>query len=382
MTLTGPYFLWIVVLLTVAVFAGAIVVLPHVSGFRPVAIAYRALVLFLVNLMVLLSAAVILNDKYAFYADWTDVRGALFGGRVRSTAHAGGAAAQAANTRLGSSALGPSVGPLPPLPPGAGSADRVLRFQLTGPRSGLHGFVLVTLPEGYTHSANATRRYPVLETFPGYPADPSQWTDSMRLGAVLDNAVAAHSTGAVITLSPLTEFPPGIDTECVNGTGNDPMVETWLTRDVPDWAQRTFRVQPGRASWATLGLSAGGWCAAMATMLHPDRYATGIAMGGYFKPEFSAKYTPFGSHSSQARRYDLVALARRAPPPVALWLETSHSDKISYASTAKLLAATRAPLSIQALVLTHAGHRLSLWSAELPAAISWLGKNIPGFAYR
>jgi len=62
-----------------------------------------------------------------------------------------------------------------------------------------------------------------------------------------------------------------------------------------------------------------------------------------------------------------------------LWLETSHSDKISYASTAKLLAATRAPLSIQALVLTHAGHRLSLWSAELPAAISWLGKNIPGF---
>jgi len=40
------------------------------------------------------------------------------------------------------------------------------------------------------------------------------------------------------------------------------------------------------------------------------------------------------------------------------------------------------PLPIQALVLSHAGHRLSLWSAELPAAISWLGKNIPAFAYR
>ena len=382
MTLTGPYFLWIVVLLTVAAFAAAVVALPHVSGFRPLAVGYRVLVLIVVNLMVLLTAAVILNDKYIFYADWTDVRGSLFGGRVTSTAHAGGAAAQAANTHLGSNAPGPSVGALPSLPPGAGSGDRVLRFQLTGPVSGLRGFVLVTLPEGYTQPANATRRYPVLETFPGYPGDPSQWIDTMNLGAVLDNAVAARSAGPVITVSPMTEFPPGVDTECVNGTGNDPMVETWLTQDVPDWAQRSFRVQPGRASWATLGLSAGGWCAAMATMLHPDQYATGIVMGGYFKPEFSALYTPFGSHSRQARRYDLVALARRAPPPVALWLETSHSDKISYPSTAKLLKVTRAPLSIQALVLTHAGHRLSIWSAELPAAISWLGKNIPAFAYR
>jgi hypothetical protein len=102
-------------------------------------------------------------------------------------------------------------------------------------------------------------------------------------------------------------------------------------------------------------------------------------MGGYFRPEFTDTYQPFVSDSALARRYDLIALARNHPPPVALWLETSRSDPLSYPSSSQLLAAARAPLSVRAVVLLHAGHRFSVWTPLLPKALRWLGAYIAGF---
>jgi S-formylglutathione hydrolase FrmB len=385
LSLTGPWFLLFVVASAVLAFGAAVVGLPRVSAQRPSAILGRIGILVSVNIMVILTAAVGLNDQFGFFADWTDLHGALFGGTVVSSAMAGGGAATAANVPLAPATAaavpsGVAAPALPALPPGAGVADRVLRFTVTGAGSGLTGEVLVTLPEGYTDPANQARLYPVLETFPGYPGDPSQWNDSLNLGAALDNAVAAHTAAPMITISPITEFPAGVDTECVDGPGAAPKVETWLTEDVPHWVRQHLRVGTDRTSWATIGLSAGAWCAAMATMLHPEQYAAGIVMGGYFAPEFSANYEPFTTTSTEGLRYDLIHLATLNPPPVALWIETSHSDSVSYPSSARMLASARPPLSIQALVLSHAGHRFGVWIGELPQALSWLGKNIAGFA--
>jgi hypothetical protein len=102
-------------------------------------------------------------------------------------------------------------------------------------------------------------------------------------------------------------------------------------------------------------------------------------MGGYFQPEFGASYQPFAAGSVAAERYNLIALAQKDPPPVALWVQTSHSDSVSYPSTSQLLAAARAPLSIHAVVLEHAGHRFGVWTPLVPKALTWLGTNIPGF---
>lgn len=381
MSLTGRVFLDVVVVMTVASFVAAVGVMPRIAGRGVRSLLVRSGALLVVNVMVLLTATVVLNDQFTFFADWSDLRGALFGGQRVSTASAGAAAAQAANAPVaGPAATVSGLQALPLLPPGASAADRVLRYTVTGARSGLRGVILVTLPEGYTDPANATRRYPVLETFHGYPGDPGAWVDSLNLGSYIDAAVRQRAVGEMITISPTIEFPPGIDTECVDGTGSAPKVETWLTQDVPEWVVSTLRVRTERSSWATAGFSMGAWCAAMATMLHPQQYAAGIVMGGYFSPEFSSNYVPFQANSAQTGRYDLVALARRAPPSVALWVETSHSDPISYPSTSRLLKAARPPLSVQALVLSHAGHRVSLWQGEIPQVLSWLGMNVSGFA--
>ena len=192
--------------------------------------------------------------------------------------------------------------------------------------------------------------------------------------------VAAGKMQSALIVSPQIEFPGGVDTECVNGRPGNPQVETWLTRDVPTWVTHTFRVRTVRSSWAVIGLSAGGWCAAMAAMLHPAQYSAAVVLGGYFRPEFGPFYEPYPPNSPLTRRYDLVALARRRPPPVAMWLETSHADAVSYRSSAAFLKVTRPPLAVDAVVLQHAGHRLALWQAILPRSLAWLGANVPGFA--
>ena len=376
MTLTGGFFLGMIAAVTVAAVVALLARWPALAGSRPGPLAARTALLLGVNALVLLTAATQLNAQFLFFADWTDLRNAL-GGTTSSTALQRGNAATAAAGRVTSGAAAKvATGPLPALP---GGSD-VLTFRVTGARSGLSGTVVVQLPPGYRDAGSSRTRYPVLETFHGYPGAPRQWIDTMGLGGAVSQAVAARRIRPVLIVSPQLEIPGGVDTECVNGQPGSPQLETWVTKDVPAWVANTFRVTADRASWATIGLSAGGWCAAMATMLNPAQYAAAIVMGGYFRPEFGPFYLPYAPRTALARRYDLVALARRAPPPVALWVETSHSDAVSYGSSAALLKAVRPPLAVDATVLQHAGHRISLWQGLLPASLSWLGSNVRGFA--
>jgi hypothetical protein len=115
-------------------------------------------------------------------------------------------------------------------------------------------------------------------------------------------------------------------------------------------------------------------------MLHPARYSAAIVLGGYFQPDFGTLYDPFRPGSAAWHRYDLVALAAQHPPAVALWVQTSRADRLSFPTTAELLARARPPLSVQSLVMEHAGHRTDVWLPLLPQTLAWLGAEIPGFA--
>jgi enterochelin esterase-like enzyme len=377
-SLTGWPFLTLVAALTVGAFVVAVVAWPALSGRTVRHVAARIGMLSLVSSLVLLTAATQLNAQFLFFADWGDLRGAL-NGTVTKTSLSGGADAAAAARRHVRGAAAPP-GPLArALPPGGRREGDVITYTVKGPMSGISGTVVVQLPPGYLDSGSATTRYPVVETFQGYPSTPRQWIQTMHLGDVMAQQVDARRMRAALIVSPQVEVPPGVDTECVNGRPGYPQLETWLATDVPDWVARNFRLAADRASWATIGLSAGGWCAAMVAMLHPAQYGAAIVMGGYFRPEFSPFYEPYGPGSALADRYNLVALARHNPPPVAVWLETSHSDPVSYQSTRALLKAARTPLAVDAVVLQHAGHRIGLWQGLLPESLSWLGANLDGF---
>jgi enterochelin esterase-like enzyme len=378
MSLTGWVFLDLIVACTVASFVALILLWPSLAGRSLGKIAARAGMLLTVNVLVLLTAATQLNAQYLFYADWTDLRGAFTGISTATPLSRGATASHATSRKV----VGPAATAgrrLPPLPTGRMSSSGVISYRVKGPLSGLTGVIFVQLPGGYTNPVNAAVRYPVIETFWGIPGDPRLWISKMNLGGVVAQEAAAKRIRPVLIVSPQVEFPTGVDTECVNGSAGNPQVETWLARDVPNWVAHTFRVQTDRTSWATIGASAGGWCAAMATMLHPAQYAAAIVMGGYFRPEFSTFYYPYRSGSQLAARYDLVALSKRNPPPVAFWLETSHMEGSAYSSSAAFLKAAKPPLAVDAMVLQHAGHRDTVWQGLLPGSLAWLGANVSGF---
>jgi enterochelin esterase-like enzyme len=376
--LTSGPFLGLLVLLTLAA-AGAVVVLwGRLAAPRPVPVLGRVGSLVVVNLLVLLTVGVVANDTFGFFADWTDLAGAFQSAPHASTSSRGGSAGTAAGTAVTSDRLPPPPATLPPLPPGQ-RGQRQFTYTVKGPLSGLTGEVLVELPASYRDPSARRERYPVIEAFHGYPGTPRQWLDSMALGQVLDSESAARHVAPALVVAPQTEIPPGRDTECVNGGPGLPAVDTWLTQDVPNWVVHTFRVRTDRAAWAAAGLSEGGWCAAMASMLHPGRYGAALIFGGYFGPKFGKAYQPWPPGSPLARPYQLLAKVSAAPPPVAIWMETSHSDRTSFASSEKFLRAVKPPLAVHLVEFAHAGHSVLLWSGLVPDAVRWLGSEVPGF---
>lgn len=374
MTLSGGPFLALVATVTALGVLGAALWLPRtrrtVRGFFA-----RVLTQLGVSLLVVALVGLVLNDQFGFYADWADLLGT---NKASGESASGGTSVEKA---LGSKAGGPGLevarpAQLPPLPaPG----QRLQNYTFTGAKSGLRGRILVILPATYEDGANAARLYPVIETFHGWPGNPEVWTQAMHIGPAIDALTVQRKLGDTVVLAPQLEFPPGTDTECVDGGAGAPAVETWVTRDVPEFVAATLRVRGDRASWATAGFSSGGWCSAMATMLHPDIYGAGIVLGGYFAPEFGKTYRPFAPTDPPAKRYDLLDLAQRSPPPVALWVHTSKSDGLSWTSSARLLKNARSPLAIESVVVDSAGHRTAVWDDVLPEALTWLGRTVSGF---
>ena len=193
---------------------------------------------------------------------------------------------------------------------------------------------------------------------------------------------ARHQVAESLVVMPTVELPPGTDTECVDGAPAGPQVERWVAGDVPAWVEGALPVQRTPSGWASIGLSTGGYCAAMVAMLHPDVYGAALSFAGYYHPEFESGYRPFTHGSPQGQHYDLVRLARRDPPPVAMWALTSEADTLSYASSRDLLRAARAPFALKVETLLHAGHRTAVLKPWVPTSLRWLAATLPGFAPR
>lgn len=316
-----------------------------------------------VNLTVLVAVFVVVNSRFGLFSDWADLLGAT-GVTTTST------------TTTTTTAAGTPSGTAAPQPV-QGYDGRVLRARVDG--SGVSGDVLVVLPTGYGTTPAPAGGYPVVEALHGWPGTPGQWLDAMDLLPSLDGAVAAGKLAPSLVVVPDLEQPAGRDTECVDGGPGQPQVETWLAQDVPAWVQAHYPVARAATSWATAGLSMGGWCANALTMLHPDRFGAAISFGGYARLDLGA-WKPFAPSSPQGRRYDLVALARTAPPAVALWALSSRSDGLSWPTTSALAAAAHGPLAVTLVAQGAGGHRTSVWAGFVPQALTWLGATAAGFA--
>ena len=313
----------------------------------------RVLAQLLVAVLLVLAVAVTVNRQGLWFVSWRDLLSvatgpppgemSVHGAPLRRSPAGDPPAWGAAGTAVPTSSE-------PTLDPHTG----LQVYRVAGAASGYTGTVYVApAPSGTARSA--------LQVFHGYPVSAQSAYANLGLG---DHGHDALRDTVVL----IPDWSPReLDTECVDGPAV--RMETWLTTDVPAWAAHTFGVRPERAAWRTLGYSAGGWCAAMAVMRHPDTYAAGVSLGGYMRPEFSAGYRPV---TPEGGPYDLPLLARRSPPEVALLVQYSEHDALVAPTSSELGAAARAPLSVTRLSTPDSGHRVGAWKPLIPEALTWL----------
>ena len=132
--------------------------------------------------------------------------------------------------------------------------------------------VLVVLPAGYGTSG---KRYPVVYFLHGLPAGSVAYSSNRWLARALAQA------GPAILVEPQGSRAGDTDPEYLDwGRGRN--WATYVSEELPEYVDSHFRTIRARRGRALVGLSAGGYGAAMLGLNHLGRFAAIESWSGYF----------------------------------------------------------------------------------------------------
>ena len=131
---------------------------------------------------------------------------------------------------------------------------------------------LVVLPADY---ATSGKRYPVVYFLHGLPGDASSYRGSAWL-----TDIAAH-TGQSILVEPQGARDGDSDAEYLDW-GPKRNWSSYIARELPRYIDSHFRTIRSRAGRAIVGISAGGYGAAMLGLSHLDEFSVVESWSGYF----------------------------------------------------------------------------------------------------
>jgi enterochelin esterase-like enzyme len=375
----------VVAAVTAAVFLAAVVVIPRMRRRRLRTHLAQAVSLLLVSVLVLLSTGLLLNKQNNWFSSWAD----LFAdpsaiGSVSSQVYGSTPAADVTPAEVSQQAS--ELQAHPASNPDFGShldkdaqQGQYLSFSLPGSQSGQTYDVTLWLPASYLQHPD--RFYPVILGFTGFPGSPDTYSESVDYGQKIEDAVAAGKMREAIMVIP-DVFPGTYDSECVDGTkshdgAETPRVETYVTRDLVPWVENNLRVINSPGAWSTEGYSAGGWCAAMLPLRHPDLFGSGMIQSGYFSPIYSE-----GQEWTDPKdpKYDLARIASTEKPAVNLHYFSSEADSLSWPSLEAFSGSVSPPTSLTADHVPAGGHTLDVWIPGMERGLDWLGSTSPYFA--
>jgi enterochelin esterase-like enzyme len=231
----------------------------------------------------------------------------------------------------------------------------------------------VYLPPGYT--AHPARRYPVLYLLHGEPGRPGAFLETVRMGIVEDELVAAHRAEPVILAMPFGSTGSFTDKEWANGARPNEDWETFVARDVVRAVDARFRTI--RASWARGlgGLSEGGYGAINIAIHHPGEFGLVESWSGYEQADDVASIFEH-ERSLLVRNTPLDTVAAAAPAlrraRTFFWIYTGTGDRFRAQNVAFAAELARAGLPHR-LRIVRGGHNWALWRGN--AADSYLAAS-------
>jgi enterochelin esterase-like enzyme len=366
MGLTGGYFLAAVIGAVVALPVATVLLWNRLRGPRPVRGAQRFGLIVICQSTAVLLAALLINNSFQLYTSWSD----LFGwngapGQIEGAAKPLALTTGAAQTGqpTGDRAL-PNAALFHPYHGVANAFETTI----TGAQSKVTGTVLVSLPPQYYQPRYAHTYFPVVQLFSGFPGSPQTWLSSMEAPSILSQAVDNRAAQPMILVSASINVDPPHNADCSNIPGG-PQVATWLSQDVRQLVETSYRTATDRTGWGLMGFSEGGLCASKLALQYPDEFIAGVSMSGDDHP--GGDLLGFGTTAYNLNA-PLWILQHQPPKPVALLLTGTLQDGATAQEADAMRAAVKAPTTISLLISPRGGHNIGVWKAIEPEAFGWL----------
>jgi S-formylglutathione hydrolase len=285
---------------------------------------------------------------------------------------------------------------------------------------GVEKDVRVYLPAGYDPAG--TKRWPVLYYLHGLGGDETNWIEMGKL----DGAADELGLGAIVVMPDgdnnfYVDSAKSVDYDaCMkDGTGlfiakqprrktcaKTSKYETYITRDLVGWVDRTYKTIATREGRGIAGLSMGGYGALILSMRHPDMFAAAASHSGvdallYSGPfpyeqgkatllddvkQWGAGFGTFGAwirglygaDLATWRAHDPAALVEKlAPSTLKLYLDCGTEDEFALHNGMQYLHDLLLARKIDHEYYIGPGrHDFDFWAARLPKSLAFLRANV------
>ena len=357
MALTDPKLFYFLIVLSILTFASIVYFWKRLSGSKFASLVSRILSLLILNILIVMTLGVGLNNYGQFYASW----GELLGARNTSPL-----LVDTILTEIDSSELAKAKF--------TSNGSAIVHRLVRGESAGITGDFFIALPPSFVSSVKSGTKprtdYPVIEFLSGYPGHPSAWVKGMDMVDRLDKAHLDGKLPEVISVYPNINLVPKFDAECMNIPGG-PQMESWLVQDVPKYVNQWLGLAP--QPWTVVGYSTGGWCSAMLSLRHPLQFRAAGSIAGYYSPLVDKQITA-SIKKELTQEYSLDTILAGQPPAINLFVLNSVNDTFSHSATLAFLRRVKAPISVTEVELSGVGHNFNAWKKILPSMIDWYSK--------
>lgn len=313
--------------------------------------------------------------------------------------------------------------PAPPSPPSvvpkaAAAAGRVVTAHVASAALGVTKDVVVYLPAGYE---GGTKRYPVFYYLHGLAGDETNWTQGGQLDQVADQlalqAIVVMPDGDNSFYTDAVT-PMDYDKCLAEGAGmliptqarkdtcvRTPNYERWITKDLVEWTDATYRTIPKKSARAIAGLSMGGFGALELSLRHKDLYAAAASHSGIDALLYQGPY-PYvagkvelvkeipaeagdiyvrwlklllGNDIENWRAHDPAFLVGTLQPgELALYLDCGTDDVFHFDNGMRYLHDLLAARHIEHAFYVGEGgkHDFSFWRPRLPESLKFLAAHV------
>ncbi|WP_441250762.1 alpha/beta hydrolase [Kitasatospora sp. McL0602] len=373
MGLTSHKVLALSALLSVLLVAGTVWLWPRLAKQSWATVLGRIGTILATQLAVMCTLGLVANNYFAFYSSWADLLGTNDNSPVTIQSRlAGGKGAiqQISDENVrGTNTVGrdPSV------------VGKLERIRISGATTGLSTEGYVYLPPQYFQPAFHDKKFPAAVAITGHPGLAKNLITKLNYPSTELQLIKDGKTPPTVLLmmQPSAVLPR--DTECED-IPNGPQTETYFAKDVPSALRAAYRVAEGPGTLGVIGNSTGGYCALKLTMKHPDVYAAGVSLSGYYTVDNDVTTGDlWGGDPQRRNQADLDWRLKHLPKPdVSLLVGgTKEGDGDYYRTTQKFIAAAKgSPTKVSWIDLPTGGHNFNTWSRMLPASLGWLGEKL------